>query len=132
LKQLREYFSVLKTSYDPLDNQVVWLVEARRAFGNVYDLSWKVRFYDAEGARLADSELNFAHRYGILEGERQRVRLGFDAELAKRARKMIRLDQNQSKFPEQEKAQVAKDGGKLPSQVDWDLAALREHFTILK
>src|SRR5437016_2347096 len=121
LKQLREHFSILKTSYDPLDNQIVWLVEARRAFSNVYDLSWKVRFYDSEGARLADGELSFGQRYGVLEGERQRMSLRFDADLAKQARRLIRLDRDQSKYPAAEQAPPPTEANQLPQQVGRDI-----------
>ena len=103
-----------------------------RDFNNVYDLSWKVRYYDAEGAHLRDEELSFDPRYQVKKGQRLHVSVFLDDELARLARRMVRIDSGQRKFAAADQAPAPKDPDQLPRQVLWDLKQLREHFTILK
>ncbi|MCI0463486.1 MAG: serine/threonine protein kinase, partial [Gemmataceae bacterium] len=71
LKPLQEDFTLLKVIHDAKQNWVFWLAEAkRRSAGAPSPYLLRARFYDADGARIADSPVSCIGHINVLKGER--------------------------------------------------------------
>ena len=93
LKAWADIFSVLKTSTDPRNNQVVWLVEAQKDVSYPFDLSRHhlARFLDEEDAILSSVTIEFKPALDFKKGERFRaiLKVPQDRETVQKTKKVV-------------------------------------------
>jgi hypothetical protein len=133
LKQLEVYFTLLKATYEPENNRVVWLAEAKRGFDYVPFVVYpRACFYDAESVRLSESSFVFDPSGKLEKGDRLRIMLALpNKAVFKATRRVLLLMPDLKEFPATAKADV-KRGSRLPGPAAWDLKQLEVYFTLLK
>jgi hypothetical protein len=109
-------------------------VRARQNFSSVSaDVHPSVRFYDAEGARVHDTRLDFAPNFTVKKGQRLRASFGCPGEeVLRRTRRVVLLRPGDKVFPAGLAKKYRPGDGMPAGKIAWDTAQLRRHFRLLK
>jgi hypothetical protein len=129
-------FKAEKTTYHPDRKTMTWHTKALRSFTGYVNSEMgnlRVRFYDADGARIHDAGFGYEPNHQVKKGQKVRVSFDCPSEAVMEKTKWVLVVRPQDKdYPAHLANKLPGRDYQPPEMPPWDTAYFRRHFALLK